>query len=102
MAARDKPFRPDYAAAPGAVLKEYLQVRNLSPADLAQLCGRPLEQVQGILAGKTPVDPDTAQQFERVLGLAAYVWLGIEEDYRAHLAREKPRSIALGPTTPGR
>ena len=96
MAATDSPFSPDYAAAPGAVLKEYLQVRNLSPADLAQLCGRPLERVQGILAGETPVDPDTAQQFERVLGLAAYVWLGIEEDYQSHLARGKTRPGRVG------
>jgi len=96
MAAMDSPFNPDYAAAPGAVLKEYLQVRNLSPADLAQLCGQPLALVQGILAGETPVDSDTARQFERVLGLAAYVWLGIEEDYRAHLAREKTRAERVG------
>lgn len=89
-------FNPDYAAAPGAVLKEYLQVRELSTAAFARLCGKPLDVVQGILAGDTPVDPDTAQQFERVLGLAAYVWLGIEQDYRAHLAREKGRVGAAG------
>ena len=92
-------FTPDYAAAPGAVLREYLQVRELSPAAFAQLCGKPLDVVQGILAGETPVDPDTAQQFERALGLAAYVWLGIEQDYRAHLAREKAgveREVAAG------
>lgn len=96
MSATNSPFNPDYAAAPGAVLKEYLQVRNLSPADLAHLCGQPLARVQGILAGETPVDSDIAQQFERVLGLAAYVWLGIEEDYRAHLAREKTRAERVG------
>ena len=89
-------FTPDYAAAPGAVLREYLQVRELSPAAFAQLCGKPAELVQEILAGETPVDPDTAQQLGRVLGLAAYVWLGIEEDYRTHLAREKARVGAAG------
>ena len=82
-------FSPDYAAPPGAVLREYLQVRNLSPAAFAQLCGQPAELIQDILTGETPVDPDTAQQFERALGLAAYVWLGIEQDYRVHLARER-------------
>ncbi len=84
-------FSPDYAAAPGAVLREYLEVRGISDAEFAGLCGQPLDVVQGILAGETPVDPDTAQQFERLLGLAAYVWLGIEADYRGHLAREKAR-----------
>ena len=88
-------FTPDYAAAPGAVLREYLEVRGLSAAEFAGLCGQPVELVQGILAGETPVDPDTAQKFEQVLGLAAYVWLGIEQDYRAHLAREKGRVGAV-------
>ena len=82
-------FNPDYAAAPGAVLAEYLAVRDLSAGEFARLCDRPPELIQGILAGATPVDPDTAGQFARILGLAAPVWLGIEQDYRAHLARIK-------------
>ena len=82
-------FNPDYAAAPGAVLAEYLSVRDLSAGEFARLCDRPPELIQGILAGETPVDPDTAGQFARILGLAAHVWLGIEQDYRAHLARRK-------------
>lgn len=82
-------FNPDYAAAPGAVLAEYLAVRDLSADEFARLCDRPPELIQGILAGETPVDPDTAGQFARILGLAAHVWLGIEQDYRTHLARIK-------------
>ena len=84
-----KPFNPDYAAAPGAVLAEYLAVRDLSAEEFARLCDRPPELIQGILAGETSVDPDTAGQFARILGLAAPVWLGIEQDYREHLARIK-------------
>ena len=82
-------FNPDYAAAPGAVLAEYLAVRDLSAEEFARLCGRPPELIQGILAGETPVDSDTADQFARILGLAAPIWLGIEQDYREHLARIK-------------
>ena len=92
-------FNPDYAAAPGAVLAEYLAVRDLSADEFARLCNRPPELIQGILAGETPVDPDTAGQFARILGLAAPVWLGIEQDYRAHLARINPppeREAAAG------
>ena len=89
-------FNPDYAAAPGAVLREYLEVRGLSDAEFAKLFGQPVELVRGILAGEKPVEPDTAQEFERVLGLAAYVWLEIEEDYQAHLARGTGREVVAG------
>lgn len=92
-------FSPDYAAPPGTVLREYLEVRGLSAAEFAGLCGRPVELVRGILDGSMPVEPELAGELERVLGLAAYVWLGIEEDYRGYLAREKAgtgREVAAG------
>ena len=34
-----------------------------------------------------PVEPTTALQFERVLGMDARIWLGIEADYRPHQTR---------------
>ena len=56
------------------------------PGELAQLCGRSPELIAGIIAGEMPVDAATAAEFERVLGLAAHIWLGIEERYRQGLA----------------
>ena len=40
-----------------------------------------------IISGKAPIQPETALQLERVLGLRSNVWLGIESDYRLLLAR---------------
>ena len=43
-------------------------------------------------AGKTAVLPDTALQFERVLGdVKASLWLGWEADYQLYVARERER-----------
>lgn len=88
MAAGTHPYRPDYAVPPGAVLEEHLDARGMSQAELARRCGRSAKLVSEILAGKAPVEPKTALQFERVLGVDADIWLGIEADYRLHRARE--------------
>ena len=82
-------FEPDYAASPGEILEEYLAVRGISPAEFAQLCGRSPELIAGIIAGEMPVDPPTAAEFERQLGLAAHIWLGMEQRYRQGLAQGK-------------
>ena len=81
-------FNPDYAIAPGKILEEHLEVRNLSSAEFARRCGRSAKLISEILSGKAPVEPETALQFEKVLGLDAKIWLGIEFDYRLHKARK--------------
>lgn len=92
-------YQPDYAVPPGRILAEHLDVRDMSQAEFARRCGRTPKLISEIIAGKAPVEPNTALQFEKVLGLAAYIWLGIEQDYRLHLARlaetkELEKSIA--------
>ena len=86
--AATRSFRPDYAVPPGWVLKERLAVEGTSHAAFARRCGCSPKRVGEIIAGKAPLDPETALQFEKVLGVDAGVWLGIESDYRLHQARE--------------
>ena len=80
-------YQPDYAASPGTVLAEHLAVRGLSHAEFARRCGRSAKLISGIVAGKAPVEPTTALQFEKVLGMSVRIWLGIEADYRLHQER---------------
>lgn len=80
-------YQPDYAASPGAVLEEHLAVRGLSHAEFARRCGRSAKLISEIVAGKAPVEQATALQFEKVLGMSARIWLGIEADYRLHQRR---------------
>ena len=89
MAGKTYPYAPDYIVPPGWILAEYLEVRGISPGELAQFCGRSPELIAGIVAEEVPVDAATAAEFERVLGLAAHIWLGIEERYRQGLAQGK-------------
>lgn len=80
-------YQPDYAVSPGTLLEEHLTVRDLSHAEFARRCGRSAKLISEIVAGKAPVEPATALQFEKVLGMSARVWLGIEADYRLHQRR---------------
>lgn len=88
MTAPVNAYRPDYAVSPGAILAERLEARGASQADFARRCGRSPKLISEIIGGKAPVEPETALQFEKVTGVAAHVWLGIEADYRLHQKRK--------------
>ena len=82
------PFQPDYAVPPGWVLEERLEANGISQAEFARRCGRSPKFISDIIAGKAPVEAKTALQFEKVLGVSANIWLGIEKRYRLHQMRE--------------
>ena len=82
-------YQPDYAVPPGEILEEHLDALQMSQADLARRCNRSPKLISEILSGKAPVEPATAIQLEKALGLDARIWLGIEADYRLHLQRQE-------------
>ena len=86
-------FQPDYAAPPGWLLEEHLEVQGISHAEFARRCGRSAKLISEIIAGKAPVEPKTAIQFEKVLGLNASIWLGIEAEYQLRKAREAEAEV---------
>jgi len=81
-------FQPDYAVCPGLLLKQELEHYQLSQAEFARRIARTPKLVSEIIAGNNPIEPETAIQFERVLGIGADLWLRMESDYRLHLARQ--------------
>ena len=83
-------YQPDYAVPPGSVLNEHLAAHGFSHAEFARQCGRSPKLISEIVAGKAPVEPATAQQFEKVLGMDARIWLGIEANYRLHGKGPRP------------
>lgn len=82
-------YSPDYAAAPGDILEEILETREISKGDLAERCGLSPKTISLITAGKAPVTSETAIQFERVLGMSANVWNNLEANYRLFRAKKQ-------------
>ena len=81
-------YNPDYAVPPGWVLEEHIEAENMSQAEFARRCDRSPKLISDIISGKAAIHPKTALQFQKVLGLDARIWLGIDADYRLHLERE--------------
>lgn len=81
-------YKPDFIVPPGEILEETLEARSLGKGEFARRAGLSMKTVSLILAGKAPILPDTALQFERVLGVSAELWIGLESRYRLALARK--------------
>lgn len=84
MATTTDRYEPDYTVPPGWVLKERLDAQGITPPELARRCGHSAKLISEIVAGKAPMELRTALQFEKVLGVDAAIWLGIETAYRLH------------------
>lgn len=86
-------FDPDYVVPPGETLFETIEHMGMSQAELADRTGRPKKTINEIIKGKAAITPETALQFERVLGVPASFWNNLERNYREKLAQleEKKR-----------
>ena len=82
-------YRPDVVSLPGETLEELLEDREMTQAELAERTGRPKKTINDIIQGKQAITPETALQFERVLGTPASFWLERERHYREWLARQQ-------------
>jgi HTH-type transcriptional regulator/antitoxin HigA len=85
------PYTPDEVSPPGETLVEVLEMRRMSQAELADRTGRPKKTINEIIKGKAAITPETALQFELVLGIPAAFWMNREQQYREALARVKER-----------
>lgn len=80
----------DLAIPPGEYLQEVLDEFGLKQVDLANRTGRPVQAINEIVKGNKSITPDTALQFETVLGVPAHIWTGLENEYQ--LVRAKQRA----------
>lgn len=86
---RSVAWSPEWGVAPGEILQEALEERDMTQAELARRMDRPAKTINEIIKGKASITADTAIQLERTLGIVASVWNGLESNYREHLARER-------------
>lgn len=84
-------YVPDYVSPPGDTLRELIQARGMTQAELAQRMGRPKKTINEIVRGKAAITTETALQLERVLGAPAGFWNNRERHYREYLALQEER-----------
>lgn len=81
----------DLAIPPGEYLSEVLADLGMTQADLARRMGRPEQVVSEIVGATKRITSETALQLERVTGVPAHVWTGLEEEFRLTTARSTGR-----------
>jgi len=100
MSAR-KGMRPVH---PGEVLRDEIEVLDMSANALAQELGVPPNRITAILNGQRGVTADTALRLSRYLGTTPEFWLNLQKTYELRIAeidagdsiakQIKPRSAA--------
>ena len=63
------------------LLEEFLRPHGISQSAFAIRLGISFPRLNEIIRGKRPVTPDTALRLERVLGMPADFWLGLQLDW---------------------
>lgn len=77
----------DLPIPPGEYLEEVIEDLGMSKDELAKRMNRPAPKLSAIFKGEKAITPDTALQLEKVVGVPAHVWTGLEAEYRLALAR---------------
>jgi len=79
------------AIPPGEYLEEVLEELGMTKEELSRRMDRPASKLSAIFKGHKTITSDTALRLEKVLGVPAHIWTGLEAEYRLTLAREEDR-----------
>ena len=63
------------------LLREFLEPREMKQTEFAQRLGISFVRLNEIINGRRGMTPDTALRLERVLGMPADFWLGLQLDW---------------------
>ena len=80
-------FHSNLAIPPGEFLEEVIEDLGMSKDELARRMERPPSKLSPIFKGDKAITPDTALRLEKVVGVPAHIWTGLEAKYRLTLAR---------------
>lgn len=79
----------DLPIPPGEYLEEVIRELGMSKEELAKRMNRPAPKLSAIFKGDKSITPDTALQLEKVVGVPAHIWTGLEAEYRLTQARRQ-------------
>lgn len=78
--------RPAEAFPPGDFIKEEMGERGWTQQDLAEILGKPLPTINGIVNGKKAILVDTARRLAAAFGTSAQFWMNLETSFRLYAA----------------
>lgn len=88
----DMAIHSDLPIPPGEYLEEVLADLGMTKDELARRMDRPATKLSPIFRGRKAITPDTALQLEKVVGVPAHIWTGLEAEYRLALARQQKQN----------
>lgn len=86
--------RPAEVFSPGEYIRDELDARGWTQADLAEILNRDVAGVSQVLTGKRRITPETATGLAHAFGTSAEVWLNLDARFRLATTRDEP-DIAL-------
>ena len=84
---------PAEAFPPGDTLREELDERGWTQADLAEITGKTPAAINEILTGKRAISTEMACMFADAFGTSPEFWINLESSYRLSLARASNDAI---------
>ena len=72
---------------PGVFIRDELEERGWTQADLAEIVGRSTRQVSDVLRGKGSVTPEMACVLAGAFGTSAEIWVNLQSAYDLNRAR---------------
>lgn len=84
---------PAEVFTPGEFIRDELDERGWTQADLAKITGRPLPTINLIINGKTSITPETAIELSNAFSTSAQFWLNLETAYQLSKIEAKNEPI---------
>lgn len=82
------------------LLEEFLKPLGISQSAFAVRLGVSFPRLNEIIRKKRGVTPDTALRLERVLGMSADFWMGLQQDWDLWHAMRSERAAAIAGLEP--
>jgi len=82
------------------LLEEFVRPLGLKQTELARRLGISFPRLNEVINGRRAVSPDTALRLERVFGMSAEFWLGLQLDWDLWHAMRSPTASEIDKLEP--
>ncbi|MGL5032385.1 MAG: HigA family addiction module antitoxin [Microcystaceae cyanobacterium] len=82
-------FSPQWTSPPGDTIKDIIEERNWTVAQLSEALGYSPQFVNQLLNGQAAIAKETALNLARVLGSTPEFWLNREAQYRLQIVNQE-------------